>query len=98
MYRTDNISTVLPIKYLVNHHGEQTTPQKLTMVTKTLVSNICVLVYICVVRKSTAHVDTKALNMRHQSKKGFVESLLESHNIKKVTSSTYLVHGNSFFT
>ena len=25
----------------------------------------------CIVRKSTAHVGTKALNMRHQAQKGF---------------------------
>ena len=25
----------------------------------------------CVVRKATAHVETKALNMRHQAQKGF---------------------------
>ena len=29
------------------------------------------LFFSCVVRKSTAHVETKALNMRHQAQKGF---------------------------
>ena len=39
--------------------------------TKPSVSNIFVLYFPCVLRKATAHVDVKALNMRHQSQKGF---------------------------
>ena len=32
---------------------------------------MCVLFFPCVVRKSNAHIEEKALNMRHQAKKGF---------------------------
>ena len=35
------------------------------------VSNLRVLFCLCVVQNSTAHVDTKALNMPHQSQKVF---------------------------
>ena len=35
------------------------------------VSHLCVLFCSCVVRKATAQVKTKTLNMRHQAKKGF---------------------------
>ena len=38
---------------------------------KPSVSNLHVLLCPCVVQKATADVDTKALNMRHQSQKGF---------------------------
>ena len=34
-------------------------------------SHLRVLFCPCVVRKATAHVETKALNMRHQAQKGF---------------------------
>ena len=34
-------------------------------------SHLSVLLCPCVVRKSTAHVETKTLNMRHQAQKGF---------------------------
>ena len=71
MYITDHIFPVLPIKHLVNHDGEPTTPQKLASGTKPLVSNLCVLLCQCVVQKSTGYVETKVLNMRHQSQKGF---------------------------
>ena len=39
--------------------------------TKPLVSYLCVLFCICVVRKHTSHVSTKALYMRHQAQKSF---------------------------
>ena len=38
---------------------------------KPSVSHLCMLFCPCVVRKSTAHVETKTLNMRHQAQKGF---------------------------
>ena len=44
---------------------------KLATGTKPLVSHLRVLFCPCVVRKATAHVETKTLNMRHQVKKGF---------------------------
>ena len=46
-------------------------PKKLATGTKPSVSNICALFILCVVLKATAHIDGKALNMRHQSQKGF---------------------------
>ena len=39
--------------------------------TKPSVSHLRVLFFPCVVRKYTAHVETKTLNMRHQAQKGF---------------------------
>ena len=38
---------------------------------KPSVSHLRVLFFPCVVRKATAHVETKKLNMRHQAQKGF---------------------------
>ena len=71
MHTTDNIFPVLPIKHLVKQDGEQTTPHKMETYTKPSVSKPRVLFCPCVVIKSTAHVETKALNIRHQSIKGF---------------------------
>ena len=71
MYTTDHIFTVLPIKYLINEDGDPTTPQKLATGTKPSVSHLRVVFCPCVVRKATAHVETKTLNMRHQAQKGF---------------------------
>ena len=56
---------------MINEYGKPTTPFKLTTGTKPSVSNLCVLFCPCVLRKATAHVDKKALNMRHQAQKGF---------------------------
>ena len=71
MYMTDHILSVIPIKCLINKDGELTTPSKLTTGTKVSVSHSCVLFCPCVVRKDTAHVNKKALNMRYQVQKGF---------------------------
>ena len=71
VYTKDHIFPVLPIKYLMNTDGDLTTPHKLATVTKPLVSHLCVLFCPCVVRKATAHVDKKALNMYHQANKSF---------------------------
>ena len=71
MYTTDHTFPVLPIKYLINEDGDPTTPHKLATVTKPSVSHLRVLFCPCVVRKATSHVETKALNMRHQAQKGF---------------------------
>ena len=62
---------VLPIKDLINEDVDPTTPQKLAAGTKPSVSHLRVLFFPCVVRKATAHVETKTLNMRHQAQKGF---------------------------
>ena len=71
MYKTDHIFPVLPIKDIINEDGDPTTPHKLETGAKPSVSYLRVLFYPCVVRKATAHVETKALNMRHQAQKGF---------------------------
>ena len=71
MYTTDHIFPFLPIKDLINEDGDPTTTHKLLTGTKPLVSHVHVLFCPCVVRKATAHVETKTLNMRNQAKKGF---------------------------
>ena len=71
MYKTDHIFQVLPIKYLIDEDGNPTMPHKLATGTKPSVSHLRVLFCPCVVRKATAHVETKMLNMRHQAQKGF---------------------------
>ena len=71
MYTTYHIFPVLPIKYLINEDGNPTTPHKLATGTKPSVSHLRVLFCPCIVRKATAHVETKKLNMRHQAQKGF---------------------------
>ena len=45
--------------------------KKLATGTKPSVSHLRVLFCPCVVRKATAHVETKTLNMHHQAQKGF---------------------------
>ena len=65
MYTTDHIFHVLPIKDLINEDGHPTTPQKLATGKKPSVLHLRVLFCPCVVRKATARVETKTLNMRH---------------------------------
>ena len=67
MYMRDHISPDLPIKYLINEDVDTTTLFKLATGTKPSVSYLRVLFFSCVVRKATAHVGTKALNMCHQA-------------------------------
>ena len=71
MYTTDHIFPVLPIKDLINEDGDPTTPHKLATGTKPLVSHLRVLFCVCVLRKATAHVETKTLNNCHQAQKGY---------------------------
>ena len=71
VHTTDHIVPVLPIKYLINEDGEPTTPFKLAPGRKPSVSDLCVLFFPYVVRKATAHVATKSLNMCHQVQEGF---------------------------
>ena len=71
MYTTDHIFPVLPIKYLLNEDGDPKTPHKLERGTKPSVSHLRVLFCPCVVRKSTAHIETKTLKMRHRAQKEF---------------------------
>ena len=77
MYTIDHIFTFLPIKDLTNKDGDPTTPHKLVTGTKPSVSHLPVLFFPCVVYKSTAHVGTKALTMRHQAQKGFCSIFLD---------------------
>ena len=71
MYTTDHILPVLAIKDLINEDGNPTTPFKLATGTKPSASNLRVLFFSCIVQKYTAHVDKKALNIRHQAQEGF---------------------------
>ena len=71
MYTTNHIFPVLPNKYLINEDGDPKMQHKLVTGTKNSVSHLRVLFCPCVVRKATAHVETKTLNMRHQAQKGF---------------------------
>ena len=71
IYTTDHIFPVIPIRYLINEDSDLTTPFKLATGTKPLVSHFHVLLCTCVVWKATAHIGTKALNMRHQAQKRF---------------------------
>ena len=71
MYTTDSIFPVLPIKDLINKDSDTNTPYKLVRGTKPSVSHLGLLFCPCVVQKATAHIGTKALNMRHQAQKYF---------------------------
>ena len=71
IYTEDPILPVLPIKYLINEDGKPTTPYQLAAGMKPSISYLLVLSCPFVVQKSTAHVWTKELNIRHQAQKGF---------------------------
>ena len=71
MYTTDHIFLVLPIKDLINEDSDPKTPHKLETGTNPSVSHLRILFCPCVVRKATAQVETKTLNMCHQAQKGF---------------------------
>ena len=71
IYTTDHFFLVLPIKDLIKKYGDPTTPFKLGTGTKPSVSHLRVLFFPYVVKRATAHVYKKALNMRHQEQKGF---------------------------
>ena len=77
MYTEDHIFTVLPIKDLIDKDGKQTMPIKLVTGKKTSVSHLRMSFYPCVVQKSTAYVDTKELDMRHQAQKSFCGIFVE---------------------
>ena len=88
MYTTDHIFPVLLIKYLINEDDDPKMPHKLATGKKPSVSHLRVLFCPCVVRKATAHVETKTLNMRHQAQKGFRNIFVEIPEHQKV----YLVY------
>ena len=89
MYTTDHIFPVLQIKDMINEDGNPTTPFKLATGTKPSVSYLCVLFCSCVVRKATAHVEKKALNMRHQAQKGLRGIFVEIPQHQKRTSCVH---------
>ena len=72
MYTEYYIFPVLPIKDPINKDGEPTMPFKLATGTKPTVSHLRVLFFPRVLRKAIAHINKKALNMRHQAKNGFL--------------------------
>ena len=88
LYTTDHIFLLLTIKDLINKDIHPTTPHKLATGTNPSVSHLCVLCCPCVVGKSTAHVETKTLNMRHQAQKGFHSTFVSIPKHQK----GYLVH------
>ena len=94
MYKTDHIWPVLQIKHLVNQDGEPNTPHKLATGTKPSVSNLRVILCPCVVRKSTAHVETKVLKIIHQPQKGFYGILFWTPQHQK----GYLIYITSTWT
>ena len=107
IYRTDHIFPVLLIKDLINEDGDPMTQYKLATGTKPSLSHLRVLFFPCVVWKSTAHVETKTLNMRHQAQKGFrgifvgisqhqKEYLVYVPSTRKVISSYDIVFDDSF--
>ena len=93
MYATDYIFPVLPIKDQINEDGEPTTPFKLVTGTKPSVSHLHVLFCPCVVRKATALVNKKALNMRHQAQNGFYGIFVGIPQHQKYILCTYNTQG-----
>ena len=71
MYTEDHIFLVLPIKLPINKYSEPTKAYKIATGMKHSILNLRVLFCPCVVRKATAHIGTKALNMNYQAQKSF---------------------------
>ena len=107
MYTTDHIFPVLPIKRLVNQDSEPARTHKISTGSRTSVSNLNVLLCLCVVLKATEYVDTKALNMCHKSLKGFIiifvgipqhqkGYLIYISSTRKTVSSNIVIFDKSF--
>ena len=71
MYTADHILLAFPIKDLINRDKGPTLPFKLATGTKPSLLHIRILFCPCVVKKSTAHVGTKTLNMSHKAQNVF---------------------------
>ena len=71
IYTSDHIFPALPIRDLINEDGEPVTTFKLATGNKPSISHLLVLFCPFVVKKATARVGTKRLNMSHQAQKGF---------------------------
>ena len=54
---------------MIKEDGDPTTPHKIATGTEPTVSHLYILFFPCVVWRATAHVETKALNIRHQAQK-----------------------------
>ena len=107
LYTTDHIFPLLPIKDLINNDVDPTTPHKLTIGTKPSVLHLRLFFCPCVVRKATAHVETKASNMHHQAQKRYhvifvgipehqKEYLVNVPSTRKIISSYDVVLDESF--
>ena len=97
MYTTHNIFPVLPIKQFFNKDGEPTMPHKLATGVKPSV--LTIRVFSCVLKKATAHVEVKALNMRRQPKKGFWGIFLGISQHQKMVPHIHTYYTkDSFFT
>ena len=107
IYMADHIFAVLPIKYFTEEDGGPTASCKLATGTN-LQYNIHMFYFCpCVVHKDTAHVGTKALNMRHQAQNVFCsifvgitqhqkEYLVYVPNKRKILSLYNIVFNESF--
>ena len=71
MFTEDHIFPVLPIKDLINEHGEPNKLFKIATGSNPSVLHLRVLFCPCVVQKYTVHVETEALNISHQEQNGF---------------------------
>ena len=71
IYTAYHIFSVLIIKDLVNEDGEPTSSYKLAAGMEPSIFNLRLLFCLCIVRKATSYVGTKALNMCHQAQKVF---------------------------
>ena len=71
MYTTDHTFPVQRIKDIINEDCDPTTPYIFARGTRRSLSHLRVLFCPYVEREATPHFGTKALNMRHQSQKGF---------------------------
>ena len=65
------------MKDLINKDSNPTTPYKLATGMKPSISHLRALFCPCVVRRATANVGIKALNMRHQAQKDFCGIFVE---------------------
>ena len=84
IYKAHYMFLILKIKNLINEGGDTTTLFKLAVGTKTLALNLRVLFCLCVVRKGTAHVGTKLLNMVHQAQNYFRDKFVGIPQHQKV--------------
>ena len=92
MYKTDHIFSELPIKDLLNEDGKPTMLFKLATGKKPSVSHLCVLFLSCLVLKATAHLGTKASNMRHQAQRSFLRYLCCNFTASKRVSCVRIRH------